>query len=483
MRTFAIAVCIIPVFAGIPLEVEAATVRDARQFVKHVIVIMQENRSFDNYFGTFPGADGLRTDASGNFATCVPLVVKNPAKGCVKPFHDTSLYQSGAGHSYLSFLADLDNGAMDGFVEQQEAFEPLFCRTKPWLDPAKCDGYKIHDVMGYHTAAEIPNYWGYAQTYMLQDHLYEPAGLPSSAVHLVLTSEWSAQCSNLQNPMSCVSSTLPPWLGRVAAPFAWTSLTWLLDKMRVSWRYYLAEGATPDCETGTDTCDPQIQSATAESAWNPLPGFTTFAANASNDPTYANHVIGINQFYADIAANNLPAVAWIVPNLNISEHPGYNIVDGMNYVTSLVNAIMQSPYYNDTVIFVGWDDWGGFYDHATPPVVDHTENGQFWGYGIRVPGLVISPYVVGHFDHQTLSFDAYNRFIEDVFLASRRLDPRTDGRPDSRPFVAEAITTGRIYASGRAVPIGDLLNDFDFSRTPIPALILSNQVPDRSPPK
>jgi len=123
---------------------------------------------------------------------------------------------------------------------------------------------------------------------------------------------------------------------------------------------------------------------------------------------------------------------------------------GEAYVTGLVNAVMQGPNWDSTAIFVTWDDWGGFYDHAVPPKVD--EN----GYGIRVPGLLISPYArKGYIDHQTLSFDAYLKFVQDVFLSRQRLDPKTDGRPDPRPTVREDVGI-----------LGNLVNDFDFSQSP-----------------
>jgi phospholipase C len=116
----------------------------------------------------------------------------------------------------------------------------------------------------------------------------------------------------------------------------------------------------------------------------------------------------------------------------------------------LINAAMQSPEWDSTAIFLSWDDWGGFYDHVKPPVVDQN------GYGLRVPGLVISPYAKeGYIDHQTLSFDAFAKFIEDDFLASQRLDPKTDGRPDPRPDVREAKPQ-----------LGNLVNDFDFNQAP-----------------
>jgi hypothetical protein len=120
-------------------------------------------------------------------------------------------------------------------------------------------------------------------------------------------------------------------------------------------------------------------------------------------------------------------------------------------VKHLVTAVGNNPdVWNSTAIFLSWDDWGGFYDHVNPPKVD------VLGYGLRVPGLVISPYArPGYIDSQTLSHDAYLKFIEDVFLGGQRLDPLNDGRPDSRQSVRENDPR-----------LGNLLNDFDFSQPP-----------------
>jgi phospholipase C len=129
---------------------------------------------------------------------------------------------------------------------------------------------------------------------------------------------------------------------------------------------------------------------------------------------------------------------------------------GQTYVTHLINTIMQGPNWKDCAIFLAWDDWGGFYDHVVPVAVDQN------GYGLRVPGLVISPYAKrGFIDHQTLSFDAFVKFIEDDFLNGQRLDPEADGRPDPRPTVREKVSQ-----------LGDLREDFDFDQPPRPPLIL-----------
>lgn len=161
-----------------------------------------------------------------------------------------------------------------------------------------------------------------------------------------------------------------------------------------------------------------------------------------------NNIQPISKFFIDIKIGELPSVAWIVPSFKHSEHPPASIKEGQAYVTNIVNAIMQSSEWNNTVILLSWDDFGGFYDHIQPPKID--EN----GYGLRVPGLIISPYTKkGYIDHQNLSHDAYLKFIEDIFLNGQRIDPKTDGRPDKRITVREKTT-------------GDLRKDFDFNQSP-----------------
>jgi hypothetical protein len=146
----------------------------------------------------------------------------------------------------------------------------------------------------------------------------------------------------------------------------------------------------------------------------------------------------------------------VIPNSRASEHPPAAVSVGQAYVTSVINAVMRSPDWWSTAIFLTWDDWGGFYDHVVPPRVDAN------GYGLRVPGIVISPYARGgYIDHQTLSHDAYLKFIEDDFLGGERINPATDGRPDARPDVRESSSA-----------LGNLVRDFNFSEPPVPPFIL-----------
>ncbi len=427
--------------------------------IKHIIVVMQENRSFDSYFGTYPAADGIpMTD--GTPTGCIP----DPQTGqCVKPYVDHADVNGGGPHGQVNATADIDGGKMDGFVGQ------AVDAKKGCKDPTNpaCANSAMPDVMGYHTQSDIPNYWAYARDFVLQDHMFEPNASWSLPEHLFMVSEWSAHCTQHDNPGSCVNAlqspgTPPngdpvPTAAGGSAPakrpiYAWTDLTYLLHQHHVSWRYYVVAGTEPDCEDDTQvSCSPVSQSAKTPGIWNPLPYFDT----VRNDHQLGN-IQSVDRFYQAAKRGTLPAVSWVVPSGTVSEHPPAPVSFGQSYVTSLINAVMRSPDWNSTAIFLAWDDWGGFYDHVVPPSVDVN------GYGLRVPGLVISPYAKrGHIDHQTLSFDAYDKFIEDDFLGGQRLDPRTDGRPDPRPDVREDVKI-----------LGNLTSDFDFSQQPRAPVLL-----------
>jgi phospholipase C len=313
--------------------------------------------------------------------------------------------------------------------------------------------------MGYHTESDIPNYWTYAKDFVLQDHMFEPTASWSLPAHLFEVSEWSANCDS-HDPATCsndneVFLNAPPdfVLSRGRRPiYAWTDMTYLLHRSGVSWGYYVVTGSEPDCENpAAIACAPVRQDAKTPGIWNPLPYFDTVKADGQ-----LGNIQSVDRFYQAAKRGRLPAVSWVVPSGAVSEHPDAPVSYGQSYVTSLVNAVMRSPDWRSSAIFLTWDDWGGFYDHVAPPVVDKN------GYGLRVPGIVISPYAkAGYIDHQTLSFDAYDKFIEDDFLQGQRLDPKTDGRPDPRPDVRE---NERI--------LGNLLSDFDFNQTPRPPVLL-----------
>jgi phospholipase C len=307
--------------------------------------------------------------------------------------------------------------------------------------------------------------------------MFEPNASWSLPAHLFMVSEWAAHCTQQDNPSSCVDGTAdnapakpqasPAVLDGQPGPkvtknnkknsgdqpiYAWTDLTYLLFKHNVSWGYYVVAGDEPDCEDdGALTCGPVGQKSNTPGIWNPLPWFDTVRAD-----NQLGNIQDVKQFYTAAKNGTLPAVSWVVPSGAVSEHPPSPISAGQSYVTSLINSVMQGPDWDSTAIFLAWDDWGGFYDHVTPPSVD------VLGYGLRVPGIVISPYAkTGYIDHQTLSFDAYDKFIEDDFLNGQRIDPASDGRPDPRPDVRENDPI-----------LGNLLDDFDFSQNPRPPAVL-----------
>jgi phospholipase C len=284
--------------------------------------------------------------------------------------------------------------------------------------------------------------------------MFAPTDSWTLPAHLFLVSAWSAFCPDPSDPMSCRSNVDLTAEGQQVRygedpNYAWTDITYLLHKADVSWAYYVGRGTCVDPPCEDTRRGPYGKTPSGK---NTLPGFST---------VHENDQLGNIQWHTDYlrrARNGtLPSVSWLVPGNLASEHPGSGtpISAGEAYVTTMINAAMQGPDWDSTAIFLTWDDWGGFYDHVKPPHVDRN------GYGMRVPGIVISPWVKQGIDHQTLSFDAYLKLIEDRFLAGQRLDPATDGRPDSRPTVREEIPI-----------LGDLAAAFDFTQPPLPPLIL-----------
>jgi phospholipase C len=438
--------------ASAPSSSPAAPAAPGLNTIDHLIFIVQENRSFDHYFGTFPGADGIDFRADGKPKACIP----DPKLGhCSRPYHSRAQIQEGGPHDHPAAVTDIADGRMNGFVKAamrhntscaSDRFDP---RCKGFLGPRKQP-----DVLSYHTRADIPNYWAYASHYQLQDHMFGPTDSWTLPAHLFLVSAWSAFCPDPSDPMSCRSNInlfRKDQQHRYGRPpiYAWTDITYLLHKADVSWAYYVGHGTCADPPCPTARPGPY---GTTPSGKNTLPGFSTVNHNDQLD-----NIEWHDAFIRQARNGNLPSVSWLAPGNQASEHPGSGtpIHAGQTYVTRMVNAAMRGPDWNSTAIFLTWDDWGGFYDHVKPPVVDIN------GYGLRVPGIVISPWVKQGIDHQTLSFDAYLKLIEDRFLGGQRLDPANDGRPDPRPTVRENVAI-----------LGDLSTSFDFTQDPLPRLIL-----------
>jgi uncharacterized protein (TIGR03437 family) len=360
--------------------------------IQHFVFIMQENRSFDHYFGTYPGVEGLPP------GICIP----NPAGACVAPYHDTNVINQGGAHNWANALNCIDGGLMDGFI------------TGAVGPPG--------DVMGWHDHTDLPNYWDYAQLYVLQDRLFESITSYSLPAHLYMLAAQSGGYIGTGQPYP--------------SSFTFTEITELLTSGKVDWRYYVNRGKTAGAADGGVM---DIDSdETTYTYWNPLPAFPVVA----NDPTQFSRLTNATQFYTDAQNGTLPQVSWVIPNSDLSEHPPGSIATGMNYVTGLVNAVMNSPEWNSTAIFIAWDDWGGFYDHVDPPQVDQ------YGLGIRVPGLVISPYArQGYVDHKTYSFESWLRLVEERF--------------------------GVMPMTGRDNAANDMSDAFDFTQQPRAPVVLT----------
>ncbi|MGA9100131.1 MAG: alkaline phosphatase family protein [Methanotrichaceae archaeon] len=413
---------LLAIFIGSAVELNVASgasVPTGLEKIDHFVFIMQENRAFDHYFGTYPGADGI---PSG-------ICLMDPAGGgCVTPYHDTNDINRGGPHGWNNAQADIDNGKMDGFLKEaykgksekgQEPCNPPAPDCTPGKDP--------RDVMGYHDYHEIPNYWNYAHLYVLQDHMFESVASYSLPAHLYMLAAQSGGYTGADNQPKPSTYNFP-------------EITELLTSGKIDWKYYVTSGKAPDTEDAevVGTMPMQEQDPKKYTLWNPLPAFP----KVKNDSAEFSRLVDTSQFYKDAKDGNLPQVSWVIPSSNVSEHPPSSVKDGMAYVTGLIDAVMEGPDWNTTAIFLSWDDWGGFYDHVAPPKVDE------YGYGIRVPGIVISPYAKqGYIDHNTYSFESWLKIVEERFGV--------------KPLTA------------RDTMAGDMLEAFDFNQKPRPPVILS----------
>ena len=313
--------------------------------IKHIIVIEQENRSFDSYFGTYPNADGIPMK-NGVPTVCVPI----PTGGCQAPYHDTADVNGGGPHNEGSARVDVNGGKMDGFITQATKGKKG-CGANTIDNPA-CSNSATPDVMGDHTAAEIPNYWTYARDFVLNDHMFEPVASWSLPDHLYLVSGWSAKCSN-PDPKSCVNQTKGPYTpaqmqkyvdqaintGTADVTNAWTDITWLLYNKHVSWAYYVQTGNQPDCENDAAVaCPPVAQNYLTPGIWNPLPIFE----DVQKDHQIRN-IQPLNNYFSEAKKGTLPSVMWVTPSQADSDHPPASVHQGQAYVTSVINVADEGP--------------------------------------------------------------------------------------------------------------------------------------------
>jgi phospholipase C len=348
--------------------------------IEHFVFIMQENQSFDHYFGKYPGAEGPPPGTAlfdWTDGTKVPY------------YHLTADIDFDAPHDWFNAQADINGGKMDGFLSQAYT---RYALTVPTFSDQP--GYNPKEVMGYYDGGDIPNYWNYARLYVLNDHMFESVAAYSLSAHLYMLAAQSGGFIGTPQPFPM--------------QYNFPEITELLANDNISWNYYTTSGTTLDTAgEAIGSAADQAADADAYTLWNPLPAFPA----VQNDPTQRVRLVDTAQFYVDCAQGTLPAVSWICPFFEnpLSDHPAFKggTRTAMAYVTGLVNAVQQSPNWNSSAVFVCWDDWGGYYDHVPPPHVDD------YGYGIRVPSLVVSPYAKqSYIDKKVHSFDSWLKMIE-----------------------------------------------------------------------
>ncbi|MDG6901645.1 MAG: hypothetical protein JRM80_06755 [Nitrososphaerota archaeon] len=418
--------------------------------VRHIIYIIQENHSFDNYFGTYPGATGFQAGAE------VPVDPNVTGSVMVRPFH-LNVAQPGSlvGDELPPGVSDPDQLNF-GPLTNSSGISPFLLPNESigrdlshaWsvahldYDNGKMDGFvkaeKSNLTMGYYDRSDIPNYWAYADHYVLDDEFFSSLMGPSFPNHLYIasgsngptnyTASWVLNHGVIENPGTGFS-----WQG---VDLTWSTLAQQLSQANVTWEWYDGE-AHP----------------LAPTIWNVLPLFDYFQKNPAQ---LENDVAGTAKFVTDVQSGNLPAVSWIIPGSwappdypaacrgsGPSEHPPARSDCGMDYVTYLINQVMRSKFWPSTAVVVTWDDYGGFYDQVPPPQVDQ------YGEGFRVPTLVISPWSKPHYiDNTVYEFASMIKLADTIF-----------GIAPVSPRVARA---------------NDMMNSFDFTQAPQPVLVESD---------
>lgn len=373
------------------------------QKIQHIVFLIKENRTFDHYFGTFPGADGA-TSGKTSTGHVVPLL------------HAPDETPWDIGHSWRDALIAMNRGRMDKF---------------DLVESGNIDGYKVPYTQLHES--DIPNYFAYARNYVLADRMFSSMVGPSLPNHLFTVAAQDG--GTLDNPhpnhynWGCDSDddqSVPVQKpdGRLTSEppcFDFQTLADSLEAAHISWKYY----APPKGQYGYQ--------------WSTLDAIRHVRETA----LWTEHVVNDSQFEQDALGGKLPAVSWLVTG-DASEHPPLSTCAGENWTVRQLNAVMKGPDWNSTVVFITWDDFGGFYDHVPPPT------GKDYDLGPRVPLIIVSPYAKkGYITHTEYEFSSFLKFAEVRF----HLPALTD----------------------RDSKAGDMLDSFDFSQQPQPTLILEQR--------
>jgi phospholipase C len=382
--------------------------------IQHVVYIIKENHSFDSMFGLFPGANGA---TQGTISTGQVVQLQRLAD---PPPNDIA-------HDWKSAVMATDGGRMDRF-------------------DLIVGGNVNGNLLAYSEfqQADIPNYWSYASTFVLSDAMYTSITSASYPAHLyIMAAQNSGAVDNPESPTTpggwgcdasadtttpTITDTDPEVLEALFPCYSATTLANELQNAGVSWKSY----APNKNDTGY--------------IYNTLRAFTQIF----NSPLWKSNVVSQNTFIKDAKSTQMPAVSWLTPDAPYNEHPPKSVCVGENWTVQQINAIMQGPNWNSTAIFIVEDDFGGFFDHVPPP------NEDLYGYSIRLPLIIISPYarqtiygLQGYITHTPYELSSVLRFIEERF--------------------------GVAPLSTRDATANDILDAFDFSQAPLPPLVLKQR--------
>ncbi len=411
--------------AAAQLALASPTAAASGKPINHVVFLMQENHTFDNYFSSFPGESVTNTCQANWIPTPVPSTTPTaspsatspgspepslPSKSkatpsptpaptpapsaseCYTPFHLSSHRTVDLNHSTEAALRAFDGGAMDGFGAAQGQYN-----------------LPNNLSVGYYDGSDLPLYYNLASQYVLADRFF------SSAMG-------SSQINHLYSIAARAGGAVP------ATGYTFQTIFDELQAAGVSWKFYV-QNYDPTI-TFRDTTNTSAKES--QLIWAPLLDFARFI----DDPNLSSHIVDFQQYFIDLQNNQLPAVAYMVPS-GLSEHPPGDITAGQSFAVTTATSLMRSSAWDSSVWVVTWDDWGGWYDHVPPPQVDAD------GYGFRVPAIIVSPYARGGtIDHTTYDFTSVLKFIEDNWS----LQPLT-ARDATANSIANALDLSRPAAA------------------------------------
>ena len=381
--------------------------------IKHVVVIMQENRTFDHYFGTYPGANGLPPGTKVPVDPCGLVEVSVCNTSFVEPYHLETRRTPDPPHDERTTRLTYNSGNMDGI---------LYAHSLKRFDGTI--------AMGYYDHRDIPYYWNLAEYFVLADNFFSSVAGGSFQNHLYL------YAGTDDRPQGGEYGSAPPEGMDIPIIFD------LLEEEGISWKNYV-QSYDPNINYTSEVDRLGLGPKSAQLIWTPPLGIPRYV----HDPALNSKIQDLSEYFVDIQSDEFPSVVYISP-AGQSEHAPGDIATGQLFVVTLIAALMTSQYWWDTVFILTYDDWGGWYDHVFPPQIDED------GYGPRVPTLIISPYAKeGYIDSTTYDFTSILAFIETVF--------------DLPPLVP----------GGRDATANNLMQAFDFTAPPRTPVIPRGEYP------